>query len=91
MTKEEFNAKFPNGFKSWQETHFEVVSHITTTCDVEGTISHKAQEEGGTGSLYELAEELTDLFENAHVGVEWDGDFFDSLEAFLESKEKGEI
>jgi hypothetical protein len=91
MTEQEFNNKFPNGFPSWQETHFEIVRYLISTEDIEDTISGKRRVEQGIGGLYEIAEELTDQFENSHIGVGWDGDFFDSLDAFLESKEKGEI
>lgn len=82
---------FPNGFASWQETHFEVVSHLAITSDVEGSLSHQRQAESGTGGLYQLAEEITNKFENAHIGVEWDGDYFDTIEQFLEDLEKGEL
>lgn len=34
--------------------------------------------------LNELAKELTDKFENIHQDREWDGDFFDEIEEFLE-------
>lgn len=91
MTEQEFNNKFPNGFTSWKETHFEIVRYLISTEDIEDTISSKRRFDQGIGGLYELAEELTDQFENSHIGVEWESDYFDCLDAFLESKEKGEI
>lgn len=91
MTQQEFNNKFPNGFTAWHETHFEVVCHLFELSELPGSLAYEANEEGGSGRLYELAEELTDKFENAHIGVEWDGDFMDSIHAFLESMERGEI
>lgn len=33
--------------------------------------------------MYELAEELTDKFETLNQNREWDGEFFDEIEAFL--------
>lgn len=80
---------FPNGFASWQETHFEVVQAITTTFSrdelLEGIVfeRHRAQ---GHGGLYELAEELTDKFEEKNKGREWDGEFFDEIAEFLEQE-----
>jgi hypothetical protein len=34
--------------------------------------------------MYELAEELTDRFEKMHEGYEWDGDYFDTIEEFMD-------
>ena len=74
---------FPNGFASWQETHFEVVRRIASHTDNETGIIHFIMTMGGTGGLYEFAEALTDEFENAHKNKEWDGEFFDQLDAFF--------
>jgi hypothetical protein len=86
----ETNKEFPNGFLSWQETYFEVVSYINQTVEILGSISNLAREEGGIGRLYELAENLTDEFEWQYEGIEWDGDYFDKIEIFLNKKEHGE-
>jgi hypothetical protein len=40
----------------------------------------------GTGGIYELAEQWTDEFENLHLDQEWDGEFFDEIEKFCNSK-----
>ena len=79
---------FPNGFDSWQETHYEVVQAITTEHSKDnprGVVKerHDAQ---GHGGLYELAEELTDEFEKLIEGREWNGEFFDEFDAFLTKK-----
>lgn len=79
---------FPNGFVTWQETHFSVVKAITAEYlkdSPQGVVRerHYAQ---GYGGLYELAEELTDEFEKLNEGREWDGDFFDEIEAFVHDK-----
>jgi hypothetical protein len=81
---------FPNGFTSWQETHFEVVSEITKNLRVDKPtgLVFKTMMEKGTGGLYELAEELTDEFELLNEGREWDGEFFDEIEEFLTEKLK---
>jgi len=89
-----FLEKFPNGFASWYETHHEVVSAITQSIlleEKEPEFKSKAttvSEEQGTGGLYELAEELTDKFEKLHEGREWDGEFFDEIEDFLQKELK---
>lgn len=80
---------FPNGFESWQETHFEVVSYIEqlrSQAIIESNLINEIQETKGTGGFYELAEELTDEFEKLNEGREWDGEFFDEIEDFLGKK-----
>lgn len=82
--------KFPNGFQSWQETHFEVVQAITLVPEDAWNRVTNTRAMQGTGGLYELAEELTDEFEKLHEGKNWDGEFFDAIEEFLQEKFKGE-
>jgi hypothetical protein len=82
------NKEFPNGFTSWQETHFEVVQRITQEHlkdEPQGIVKerHEAQ---GHGGLYELAEELTDEFENLNENRDWNGEFFDEIDEFLQEK-----
>lgn len=77
---------------SWIETHHEVVSYITTalnimdTTVVEPTVVKHTMEQQGTGGIYELAEKWTNEFELEHAGREWDGEFYDEIEAWLEKK-----
>ena len=80
---------FPNGFESWQETHFEVVNGITKELRKDvftSKVIEKRHEEQGTGGMYELAEELTDEFELLNKGRMWDGEFFDEIDEFLKKK-----
>lgn len=81
---------FPNGFTSWQETHYEVVQAITFIAqqDEPYGIVEERREAQGHGGLYELARELTDAFEKEHEEYEWDGEFFDTIEAWLDEKLK---
>lgn len=82
---------FPNGFKSWCETHHEVVSYISTQLNMatgEDTEINQTHFLQGTGGMYEIAEEWTDEFETLHQGREWDGDFFDTIEEFVQNKNK---
>ena len=81
--------EFPNGFASWQETHYEVVAAITSIAldnDNKDNLVYKTYREDGLGGLYELAEELTDEFELLNKGREWDGEFFEEIEGFLNGK-----
>jgi hypothetical protein len=83
--------QFPNGFTSWIETHHEVVAYITRQLELndymtEGTKVRKAYESQGTGGLYELAEDWTSAFESENKDKDWDGDFFDEIEVFLDQK-----
>ena len=82
---------FINGFDSWQETHFEVVSqisHISRLDEPYGLVAQRI-EESGTGGLYELAEELTDEFEKLNEDRLWDGEYFEEIEEFLNKKLNG--
>lgn len=78
---------FPNGFTSWQETHYEVVQAISYIISEAKTSLAVASADGQAG-LYELAEDLTDEFEKEYEGHEWAGDFFDTIEAWLNEKLK---
>lgn len=79
------DATFPNGFMNWQETHFMIVSEINRHID-EGIAESKAVfvlEFGGTGAVWTLACELTDKFEEKYKGTDWDGEYLDAIDAFL--------
>lgn len=80
--------KFPNGFDSWQEAHYEVVCHVTTTADFPFTMAYQVRAERGSGGLYELAEELTTAFEKEFEGRVWDGEYFDTISDWLEKKDR---
>lgn len=80
---------FPNGFPSWNETHFQIVSAIAVELQKDN-ISSKAIclriETQGSCGLYELAEELTDKFESTNKGRIWDGDWLEAIEEFLKKE-----
>ena len=93
MSTATIEKTFPNGFDSWQETHFEIVQHLASTLDNElepafKSMALRAQESGGHGALYEMAEALTDEFEKIYEGTAWDGEFFDAIEDYLKRKEE---
>lgn len=80
--------KFPNGFESWRETYFEVVSAIRDEWRKDfpqGKVKEYHSQEG-TCALYNLAEELTNKFEELNAGREWDGEFFDEIEEFCKKE-----
>lgn len=86
---EKVNFNFPNGFTSWHETHFEIVEAITVILlqkEPHGIVEQR-QAEQGRGGLYELAQELTDEFENRHIKSDWhELDWYDTIEAFIKEK-----
>ena len=68
------------------ETYFEVVSAIVRQLDNEHSASYKERELNGLGGLYELAEELTDEFQEKYEDYEFDGDFLDLIDLFLKDR-----
>ncbi len=85
---------FPNGFTSWYETFYEIVSAIERERAHDmgswSDLIRRVQDEQGTGGFYELAQDLTDKFEVLHQGVVWgeDAEFFDIIETFIEEEFK---
>lgn len=77
----------PNGFTSWQETHFELCTEINNRLNLSGSKPLHVQETQGHGGLYELAEDLTNEFENKFAGEQWiDKEYWDEIEAFCKLK-----
>ena len=83
--KETLDNYFPNGFQSWQETHYEVVSNITLwleKADPQAPVQ-KYYNSVGIGGMYELVENITNSFEDTYKGDEWmELDFFETVEKF---------
>ena len=75
-------------FASFRETHFEVVSAITAENlkDKPCQLISERTTNGGRMALWDLANELTKEFENKNKGRKWDGEFYDEIDAFVESK-----
>lgn len=80
--------KFVNGFESWQETHFEMVAAIIleSSKDEPNPVINNIEEKFGRGGLYDLAFQYTNEFEEKNIGREWDGDFFDAIDDFIQEK-----
>lgn len=79
---------FPNGFESWQRTHFEVVEVLVYMRSLEesknrlkgfaGTLDPSASDE-----LYHLALYLTNKYEEQSRGKERTRNLFDEIEDFV--------
>lgn len=80
--------EFPNGFTNWIETYYLVVETITDSLHLSGNKAYVIQESNGLGGLWDLAKELTDKFELQYKGKEWDGDYFDTIDEFLDKELK---
>lgn len=80
---------FINGFPSWMESFFEITSVIAIELEKNKTdskiIAERYEVQGSCG-MYELAEELTDKFENLHKGRDWDGEWIDTIDEFVKKE-----
>jgi len=77
------HPKFPNGFRSWMETHHEVVTNMQVIMKNGLPEETKKQVDlYGICVLYDIAESITDKFEMINKGRQWDGDFFEAVDEF---------
>lgn len=78
---------FPNGFESWQKTHFEVVEVLVYMRDLERDQQPKtfseALDRSATKELYQLAIDLTNQYEEQTKGKERKRTLFDEIEDFV--------
>ena len=78
---------FPNGFESWQNTHFEVVEVLCFIRDLEEGEQPKSFAEmvdrSATQEMYNLALTLTNKYEEEHQGKKRDRSLFDEIEEFV--------
>ena len=83
---------FPNGFESWQKTHFEVVEVLCFIRDLEvGKVPKSFAElvdQTATEELYNLALNLTNKFEEQTKGQKRERSLFDEIEDFVWSEVK---
>lgn len=72
------------------ETHYEVVSAIERAYmqpeESWPQVLIDIQNQQGTGGKWELAKEITLEFEKANQGRQWDGEFFEEIESFIQHK-----
>jgi len=77
------DTRFPNGFSDWTNTHYEISNRIESIGDDE---SSEILNSLSMGERWELANLMTDEFEKQNVGREWDGEWFDEIDEFVNSK-----
>lgn len=77
-------------FSLWHETHFEVVRAITIALlkEIPSKVIEKYMDVDGFVGLYQLAVDLTNEFETLNKGRQWDGEFFEEIESFMDKKLK---
>lgn len=78
---------FPNGFESWQKTHFEVVEVLVYMRNLEDNKKPKgyyeALDQSASKELYDLALNLTNKFEEQSKGKQLTRSLFDEIEDFV--------
>ncbi len=78
---------FPNGFASWQKTHFEVVEALVYIRNLDDDKTPKTFAEmldkSATEDLYNLALDLTNKFEQETKGQRRERGLFDEIEDFV--------
>ena len=81
---------FPNGFDSWQKTHFEVVEVLVYMRNLEDDKQPKsfseALDQSASKELYTLAFNLTNKYEEQSKGKERTRSLFDEIEDFVWSE-----
>ena len=79
---------FPNGFASWQRTHFEVVEVLVYMRGLEENNNRlkgfaSSLDQSASDEMYNLALHLTNKYEEQHKGKELSRSFFDEIEDFV--------
>lgn len=78
---------FPNGHIEWAETHHVIVSELNHFLNQKDyplpPTLQKVLDEEGTGGVMQLGIDLTNKFEEQYKGIEWDGNWHDTIEEFL--------
>ena len=78
---------FPNGFESWQKTHFEVVEVLVYMRSLEDGKNQKsfaeAVDQTATEKMYQLALDLTNKYEEQTRDKKRERTLFDEIEDFV--------
>lgn len=84
---------FPNGFDSWQKTHFEVVEVLVYMRGLDSDKLPKGfssiLDQSASQELYTLALDLTNRYEAKTTGQERKRSLFDEIEEFVWSEVNG--
>ena len=79
--------EFPNGFDSWQRTHFEVVEVLCYIRDLDEAEQPKSFadfiDRTATEEMYNLALDLTNKYEEQTKGRKREKSLFDEIEEFV--------
>ena len=83
------HSKFPNGFESWHEVHYEIASAINDEAkqtEIKSKLIESILDNDGLGGLYELAKKLSFEFEDTYKGTIWGEDlnFFETINTFIQ-------
>lgn len=82
----------PNGFESYLETHYEIVTHLELSAHLEGSTINIRLGKDGRGRMYELAQFLTTKFEQNYDKNRWAHDggfiqFVETIHVFLNNED----
>lgn len=85
--------EFPNGFESWQKTHFEVVEVLVYIRSLEEDKKPKgfseAVDQSATEEMYQLALDLANKYEEQSKGKQRQRSLFDEIEDFVWAEVEG--
>ena len=83
---------FPNGFESWQKTHFEVVEALCYLRDLEEEEKPKnfadMVDRSASEEMYNLALTLTNKYEEQTKNRKREQSLFDEIEVFVRTEVK---
>ena len=88
--KEKLVTEYKDELSDYLETYHEITRCIWEAIDSDFLNEIKlVYDQNGTGAMYELAKAFTDEFQRIHHARQWDGDFFDEIETFMNTKKQG--
>ena len=88
--KEYLVTDYKDELSDYLETYHEITRCIWEAIDSDFLNEIKlVYDQNGTGAMYELARAYTDEFQRLHHDRQWDGDFFDEIENFMNLKRQG--
>lgn len=82
------DLNFINELESWAETHYEISAAIEKKSKDENSEIHEVIRNNGMFAKHGLAFDLTRKFEKIHDGREWDGEWIDEIDKFIEENVK---
>lgn len=77
---------YQNGKESWMETFWLITKQMQAEINSKKFLESKWYSDGGMLSEYTLAVSLADEFEKANKGRDWDGEWIEEIEKFVQKK-----